>query len=156
MAKQIPLTKCKFAIVDDDDYEYLSSFKWCVNAQGYAIRGFRRNGAKIQVRMHLLVKPRGEGQEVDHINGDKLDNRKSNLRIVTRKQNSYTTKARPGTSSHKGVSWSKQKNRWRSRITVNGREIHLGLFCNEIDAAKAYNDAALKHYGEYAKLNKIE
>jgi hypothetical protein len=154
---EIPLSKGKVAIVDDELYEYLSQWKWFYHKNGYAMRSYRENGKYKKERMHRSVLRAPDGYDVDHINGDKLDNRKSNLRSATRSQNNYNKSVqRNTTSGFKGVSWSKQRNKWRSRIFVDKREMHLGFFEYKIDAAMAYNEAALKYHASFANLNTLD
>lgn len=152
--KTIKLTQGKETIVDDEDYEYLSQWKWYYH-NGYATRSTNRiNGIQTTIRLHKLLTSLKE--EVDHINGNRLDNRKDNLRICSRKENSRNQIKRNNTSSkYKGVSWNKRNQKWMSFITYNYKRIHLGYFYNEIDAAKAYNKAAIKYHKEFAKLNNI-
>jgi hypothetical protein len=94
--------------------------------------------------------------EVDHINCNRIDNRKSNLRHATRSQNVRNTIPRTDTSSKfKGVHWHKASKKWMTRIYINGKRKFIGSFNNEYDAALAYNAAAAEHYGEFARLNHI-
>ena len=103
-----------------------------------------------------------KGYVVDHINGNKLDNRKQNLRFVTQQQNCFNSKRKKphpnskNPSHYKGVSWRNDRNKWRSTITKDGKRIYLGLFENAQDAALAYNKAAKKYHGKYAKLNNFK
>jgi hypothetical protein len=93
---------------------------------------------------------------VDHINGDKLDNRPENLRPATNGQNIANSKSRVGSSSqYLGVCWSKKHQKWIANITSKGKCHHLGLFVNETDAAMAYNKAAQLHHQSFARLNVI-
>ena len=94
-----------------------------------------------------------DGMEVDHINGNTLDCRRENLRIVTSRQNTMNIHIIRGKSCYKGVFWNKDIEKWYSRIGVNYKLINLGYFASEIEAAKAYDRAALKHFGEFARLN---
>ena len=100
-----------------------------------------------------------EGQMVDHINRDKLDNRRENLRLCNMTESNrnrgpiHFKHSSSITSKYKGVHWS--KNKWRATIEVNGKKIYLGFFDNEQDAAIAYNEAAKKYFGDYAYLNEI-
>lgn len=104
--------------------------------------------------MHRQVVDVPDGMVVDHINRDSLDNRKANLRPATRAQNVWnSTKRKGGTSRYKGVSFKKHNAKWIARIYTKGREIHLGCFENETDAAKAYDNAAKKYHGRFAALN---
>lgn len=157
--KQIELTKGAIALVDDEDFEKVSKYKWCVNAQGYAVRGFQVNGAKYQIRMHrFILGDSCAGLEVDHINGNRTDNRKANLRTATRRENACNVAKRPladGTSIFKGVRKAKGRKKWTARICYKGKDLHLGQFNSEIEAAKAYNEAAKRLNGEYARLNTI-
>ena len=114
------------------------------------------NGKKPKVVcMHREVAHTPDGLFCDHINGRTLDNRKKNLRSATRSQNVWNSKktSRSGYSKYKGVTFRKRSKRWVSMIGVNSRQIFLGSFEDEIRAAKAYDKAAKKHFGEFAKLN---
>jgi hypothetical protein len=154
---EIPLSKGKVAIVDDDMYDYLSQWKWFYHKNGYALRSYRKDGNYKKERMHRAVINAPAGYDVDHINGNKLDNRKSNLRTATRSQNNYNKSAQSNsTSGFKGVSWSKQKNKWRARIHVDKKEINLGFFEYKVDAVFAYNEAAMKHHQKFANLNTLD
>lgn len=158
MAKQIPLTRGMFALVDDIDYERLMQHKWCVNAQGYAVRGWAEKGVRHMERMHrVILGDACNGFEVDHINCNRLDNRRCNLRIATRAENARNRRKinRPTSSKYLGVRLAKGRKRYTARIHINGKELYLGQFDRETDAAKAYNDAAIKYFGDYARLNNI-
>ena len=148
-----------FAIVDNDDYEKLSKHKWyCRLPSGYAIRCEQDPVAKktIWFFMHRDVLSPEKGHEIDHINGNKIDNRKSNLRQVTRSQNNQNSKPRTnGSSKYKGVSFHKASQLWIAEITRDGNKRRLGYFETERQAAIAYNNAAADLFGEYARLNEI-
>ena len=160
--REIPLSQGKFAKVDDDDFQRISKYKWSY-INGYAKRAqYREDGERRLYGLHRFIMGLSMESDlmVDHINGDKLDNRKENLRICTKGQNNnnHGPKNRLGksTSKYKGVSYKKDTvKKWRARIAVEGREINLGRFSSEIEAARAYNDAAIKYFGEYAWLNDI-
>jgi two-component SAPR family response regulator len=153
MAKEIPLTQGKVAIVDDEDYEELVKHSWHVTAQGYAARRVTISYYNSTiVSMHRTVMCYEGDLLVDHINGDKLDNRKENLRLATVAQNVMNSAKRSGV--YKGVSRS-SKNRYRSRLTYKGKELNLGVFESSHDAARMYNFWAHDLFGEYATLNKI-
>lgn len=112
-----------------------------------------------QEYLHRLIMKPTKGQIIDHINGDTLDNCRHNLRICSQSENIMNSKIKGGTSKYKGVSYrpeQKRKKHWRAYIWINDRYVSLGTYLTEKEAAKAYNDAAKKHFGEYAKLNKIE
>ena len=151
--KQIQLTKGKSALVDDADFDWLMERKWNLSGNGYAVTWVP--GKKTQVLMHReIVKP-PNGVEIDHINGNKIDNRRENLRLSTRQGNGCNRQKFSVTTSsvYKGVSWAKTKNRWLAGIKYNGKQRHLGLFVNEWDAALAYNSAAIELFGDFARLN---
>lgn len=153
MAKTIELTQGKYAIVDDEDYEYLNRFDWYYNAN-YAIRSVRINRKKKAVLMHRVILNTPEGMLSDHINHDTLDNRKINLRICTRAQNGMNSyKSKHNKSGFKGV--HKFRDKYRAQITFNKKVKTLGFFETTIEAAQIYNKAALKYHGEFAQLNEI-
>jgi hypothetical protein len=154
--RHIPLSRGQYAIVDVEDFEELSKYKWYAVPKRdtfYAKRYDCKSGK--QVRMHQQIMPAPEGYFIDHENHNGLDNRKANLRIATPAQNACNCRKmlKPCSSKYKGVSLDKDKNQWRAYITYNGRRIHLGWFDNEEDAARAYDAAAKKYFGEFAKLN---
>ncbi len=105
--------------------------------------------------MHQELVKVPDGMVVDHINHDGMDNRRANLRPATYSQNLYHRKNRSGAkySKYKGVSWKKHNRKWEARIGFEKKEIHLGYFRSEIDAARAYDRAAKKYHGEFASLN---
>ncbi len=161
-SKLIPLTQGKFAIVDDGDYEFLIQWKWKYSNHGYAVRNHHIgmvDGKRIQKRiyMHRLIIGALSGQYTDHINGEVLDNRRCNLRICTNQQNAANSKkwSIATSSKYKGVSWDKVNKKWTAQIGGEERK-HLGRFSSEIEAAKAYNKAALERHGEFAMLNILE
>lgn len=153
--KKIPLTQGKFAIVDDDMFEELSKFKWHFSRFGYAVRK-PYSGRGKNFYMHRVIAGTPEGMSTDHINGDKLDNRRSNLRICSTSSNMRNRgKQNNNTSGYKGVFWSIPAGRWRAQIVVNKKSIHLGLYDTTEEAASAYNVAAKEYFGEFANLNEI-
>lgn len=153
--KNIELNKGNVAIVDDADYERLSQFKW-FERRGYAARNVYKKGVYITIWLHREIICPPPGNEVDHINGNKLDNRRENLRIVTHSQNMKNTYRRhPSSSKHKGVSWFKESKKWMANINSDGKRYYLGLFEQEEEAARAYNDAAQRLHREFAKLNNV-
>jgi hypothetical protein len=155
--KEIPLSKGKVAIVDDEMFEYLNQWSWYCQKSGYAARSYRKDGGFKHDRMHRVIINAAKGDIVDHINGDKLDNRKENLRLATPSQNNYNRGlASNSTSGFKGVTWNKKTNKWIARIYVDRKGIHLGSFEYKVDAALAYNEAAFKYHGEFANYNQIE
>jgi len=149
----IPLTQGKFAIVDAEDYDRLSQYKWyaskCKNTY-YACRAKGRT----TIRMHREIMRAPKGLMCDHKNHNGLDNRKSTLRLCTNAQNCYNQQASSnGTSKHKGVSWHKCSRKWSARIRCDGKFYHLGDYEDEIEAAMAYDDKAVELFGEFAYLN---
>jgi hypothetical protein len=141
MTKEIPLTQGKVALVDDDDYPELSKHKWCALYQGknrwYAVRSKRGRGGQITFRMHMVIMGTPQGMDTDHINGDGLDNRRENLRVVTHKGNMQNIHV-PKSSKYPGVCWSASNKKWRSSTMINGEIYHIGYFKNEERAAMAY------------------
>jgi len=152
--KEIKLTQGKVAFVDDEDYERINRFKWYAHNCGntfYATR-HKKNSTKL-IRMHQEVMQRLSIQaEIDHKNGNGLDNRKYNLRLCTHHQNqSNRHKSSKGTSIYRGVHKKTNQRKWRVRIGKEG--CHLGYYDDEIQAAKVYDTAAFARYGEFAQLN---
>lgn len=139
--KEILLTRGQFAIVDDVDFEQLSSWKWCAivtHNTWYARRG-SKSGSVLMHRV-ILELQKGDKRQTDHINHNGLDNRRCNLRVVTGQQNQWNLK------NVKGYSWHNQAKKWESYIRVNKKRIYLGLFSKEQEAHQAYLDAKKKYH----------
>jgi hypothetical protein len=158
--RRIYLDEGLWTIVDPQDYRRYACFKWCLDGHDgkfYAVRGARVGSDNTKkVRLHREITAAPKGLFVDHRNGDSLDNRRANLRIATRSQNMQNTHRKnkhKTTSQFVGVWLSKDRGLWCAKITSNGKKIFLGRFVNEIDAAKAYDAAARKYHGEFARLN---
>lgn len=147
--KEIPLTHGQTAIVDDDNYERLSAYSWHANRSASNYYAATTMGDS-EILMHRMV-IECKGQHVDHINGNGLDNRRANLRACNATQNHQNTRRIWGASQFKGV--HRCRNKWRAQIVVDGKKIHLGVFTDEQDAAKTYDDAAMKNFGEFAATN---
>ena len=157
--RKIRLTEGKFTLVDQNDFYWLNNFDWVTkkgNKSFYAVR-FDNDCAKWpkMVSMHRQIMNFPKGLLVDHKNLDGLDNRRSNLRLATYCQNNCNIKtSKAGCSSqYRGVHWDKQVKRWRAHLQSDGKHIGLGYFDSEIDAARAYDAAAKKYHGEFARLN---
>lgn len=146
--KQIPLTDGKFATVDHQDFVSLAGLTWHCTSQGRAATG-RTN------YMHKVIAAQmGIVGEVDHIDGNPLNNRRSNLRGCTRSQNlANSPKCRGSTSQYKGVHWSESHLGWVAQIKQNGKMKYLGQFGSEVEAAVCYDQAAKEKYKEFARLN---
>lgn len=155
----IPLTQGKNAIVDTEDFHWLSKWNWCAvwnikTHSFYAARGIRIDGGTISVKMHSAILRCKPGEEGDHKNHNTLDNRRNNLRKCTHALNMRNQKLYAGNSSgYKGAGWHKRIKKWQSRIRVDGKLISLGYFHSKQDAARAYDCAAKKYFGEFAHLN---
>jgi hypothetical protein len=136
----------------DKAFAYLDSYKWRLHTTGYAIAN---DTPTTLIKMHHLIagKP-PKGQMTDHINGNRLDNTKSNLRFCTISQNGMNmSKPKHNTSGFKGVYWSKRNNKWAAKLNVNKKQVHIGFFTDKLDAAKAYNNKAQELFGQFAKIN---
>jgi hypothetical protein len=151
---EIPLSRGLVALVDDEDYEWLSQWRWCASANGYAVRMKRKgeDGFPGYVSMHRSIMAPSPGEEVDHKNRNGLDNRRSNLRLATGRQNKHNTgPRRRGTSGFKGVTQC-GPTRWAAQI-YDGSRRHLGIYESAAEAAAAYDEAARGSFGEFAWLN---
>ncbi len=157
--RRIPLTQGKYAIVDSKDFERLNKYKWhAVKSKNtfYAVRRIHIGKNKWKhIKMHREILNPPDHLYVDHINHDGLDNRKANLRTATPSQNSYNRIhfTKNPSSKYKGVSWKKRTKKWNVQISHNGERKTIGSFDNEIEAAKAYDQAARKYHKEFAVLN---
>ena len=141
--KEIPLTQGKVALVDDEDYEKLMQYKWYANKMRnvyYAVRGLNINGKQQIQSMHKMLMECPANMNIDHIDGNGLNNQKDNLRIVTIRQNQQNQHIKNTSSKYPGVYWHKGSQKWRSQIRVNGKRKQLGEFTNEVDAFRAYYD----------------
>jgi len=154
--KHIALTQGKIAIVDDADYDELAQYKWYAwqhCGTYYAVRNTGRKPFQDAEKMHRRIMKAKKGQELDHINHCGLDNRRINLRFCTRSQNMANIRTGRGSSKYKGVSWDKRNKNWRARIGFNYKQISIGSYKNEVEAAKAYDEQAKILFGEFACLN---
>lgn len=160
--KKLPLRNRKkeikfWILVDDEDFDWLNQWHWSSTSVKNGRKPYaRRNPKSGHVYLHRLIKNCPKEKEVDHINGDTLDNRKRNLRICSKSENSMNHgKRSDNTSGFKGVCWDKATKKWRVEIMVRRKPIYMGVFSSKSKAAKIYNEAAKKLHGEFARLNKI-
>lgn len=154
MTRAIPLTRGQFATVDEADFEAITALTWYAGKNGYAACDLRRDGKRIRLTMHRYLLNAPAGSYVDHINGNKLDNRRENLRLCTNQENLRNAgRSKANTSGFKGVSYDKPRDKWAAYICPNGSKIFLGRFANAEAAARAYDEAALKYHGDFARLN---
>ena len=152
--KRIKLPHNKYTLVDDEDYDNLNQFRWSLNSNNYVSRYGYLNGKKTFITLHRYLMNPPKGMQVDHVNGDRLNNQTFNLRVCTQSQNCTNRKAsKIPNSGYRGV--EKHGDRWRSRIKINQKHIHLGVFDTKEEAALAYNKAAMAYFGEYARLNNL-
>jgi HNH endonuclease/AP2 domain len=165
--KRILLSQGRHAIVDDKDYSYLVQWKWSFGRStnpdlGYAMRSDYSSGKSKTVLMHRIVLERTLGRDLTreaiHRNGNRLDNRRANLREGTPSQRMHHgRRKKPNcTSRYIGVSFHRPRKKWMAGISVRSRQINLGYFTDEARAAAAYNEAAVKYYGEFANQNKFD
>ena len=144
---EIKLTQGKYALVDDEDFEWLNQWKWCYDGQ-YAAS--RISGKKI--RMHRMIMGNSNLQ-VDHRDMDKLNNQRCNLRFANNSENNSNKGPQPNnTSGHKGVHWNKNARKWQAQTKMNGHRYHLGYFNDINDAVVAYRLGAKKYHGEYINV----
>jgi len=155
----------KYALIDDDDYDKLSNYIWRITNTGYANRKYKsgekgyKNHHHRKITMHREIMKCSSGQ-IDHINRNRLDNRKSNLRICSQRINCFNSPTRIATSKFRGVYFDKfcnnKNKRWIAQINISvGKRKNLGYFGTEVDAAKIYNKTATELLGEFANLNKV-
>lgn len=155
--KTIPLTRGLVALIDDADYAAVSQFKWYAMKRGrqfYAVRTIRKpDGKRTAQYLHQFLMP--GVPRIDHLDGNGCNDQQHNLRAATHAQNmqGFQHKRRGTTSKFRGVSWNKPARKWLARIRVCGKDLHLGCFDSEEDAARARDTAALKYFGKNAHLN---
>jgi hypothetical protein len=150
--RYIPLTRGLFAIVDAADYELVSRYKWCARGpreRAYACRSDK--GKMISLHRFLMNPPKG--MVVDHKDGNRLNTRRSNMRICTQEQNVWNSRPKGKSSRYKGVCRDKEKKKWVVYARHRGQTHYLGRFGVEVEAARAYDRKAFELFGEYAWLN---
>lgn len=139
-------------LIDKEDVNIVDGVLWSENSDGYA-RGFVDGRKQL---LHRLIMNVSDCTQVDHIYGDKTDNRKCKLRPCINAENQRNqSKPRNNTSGFKGVHWNKAAEKWTASICLNNQLIHLGYFSDKLEAAQAYNNAAIKYHAKFAKLNAI-
>jgi hypothetical protein len=157
--KKICLSQGHYALVDDEDFDFLNKRKWCISKRkntSYAVRYVTKtDGSRHPIFMHRAIMGTPKGFDTDHKDGNGLNNKRGNLRVCTKSENQRNRISRVGSSLFKGVSIKNQTGRWVSQIRFNGKKMHLGYFSNQFDAARKYNEFASKLYGEFANLNNI-
>ncbi len=150
---EIPI-KGKTMLIDEEDYDFVAFKQWYIQSEGYVCH---RDHTGTHYLHRFLMRP-PDGLQVDHINGDKLDNRRCNLRLCTNQQNSWNIKnnRKKKTSLYRGVYWYERDSRWVANLCLNYKTIYLGRFDNELEAAQAYDTAVTMFRGEYASPNLVE
>lgn len=146
-------------LIDIEDYDIVSSYTWYISTNGYIVSSSLRKKTGKLVHLHRLVVNCPTDKVVDHINHNKLDNRKSNLRICTLQQNSINSRRfnnNSTTSKYRGVTYCKNTNKWRAKTKYKGKTISLGYFDTQEEGAIAYNRYMKEHFKDFAKFNIIE
>lgn len=158
--KEIKLQNGKVAIVDDDDFVFLSKYKWFMDANGYVVVGaILDNGKRQSIYMHRLLMGlgRGDKMKVDHVDGVKHDNRRENLRVCTHAENIRNKRhSKNNTSGYKGVHFCKARKKWTAAIKLNYKTIMIGRFENPGDAYAAYCKKAKELHGEFANFGETK
>ena len=142
-------------LVDDKDYNWLNKYTWHLS-HNYAQTNIKNNNGRKLKTMHRLIMGEPKNMQIDHIDNNSLNNQRKNLRIVSLKQNQMNRiSQKNSTSDYKGVSWNPKNKKWVASIGFNRKTYYLGLFNNEKEAAKTYNNKAKELFGEYANLNEV-
>lgn len=149
------LSQDRYTIIDNEDYKWLSQWKWHITHSGYALRRTPRiNGVQGRVYMHRLLNNTALGFQTDHIDGNPLNNRRNNLRECTQKQNTWNArKPNHNTSGFKGVTFHTPTKKWFARIMTDGHRVHLGTFDTIEEARDAYQKSVTNYHGEFARCN---
>ncbi len=151
--KEIPLSLDQVALVDDEDFEWLSQWKWSARKSHntfYAQRNVNKDGKRTSLQMHRAILG---AVRLDHKDGNGLNNCRSNLRPATSSQNGQNTgRYRTNTSGHKGVTWDKRRQKWLVQHQVDGHKKHVGYFDDVEEAGRAYREAVSRVFGEYASV----
>ena len=158
-AVAVPLTQGLVALVDQEDYDRVAAFKWAASRtkEGFTWYGQRSvwTGSGYRtVLLHRFILDAPSGRQVDHINGDGLDNRRANLRLATGSQNAANrVRLTTNTSGFRGITWMPKRGKWQVALKHHGRNVFLGLFDDKIAAARAYDRGAAATWGPFARLN---
>lgn len=157
--KYVALSQGQRAIVDDEMFDEISKFNWTFQKakkdDGYAFRRPTVNGKRVLILMHREIMKPGDGLEVDHINRNKLDNRKENLRICSTEENLRNRGTQKNNKSgYRGVSWNRNAKKWHAQISIGHRRTHLGYFPDKFEAIGVYNQMAVRYYGPFAGVIK--
>lgn len=145
--REVQLNRGFVALVDDEDFDKVSALKW-YESSGY---GWHK-GRKMYTSMHRFIMQAEKGVEVDHVDGNRLNNQRSNLRLCTPSQNRCNTLRKVGVSEYKGVSFDKVNQKWRAKIKVQGKHYSIGRYTTELEARDAYIAKAKELHGEFAKF----
>ena len=156
--KEIPLIKGFSALVDDEDYPLVSEYGWFPRVRKHTVyvecNMFLEDGKRHTVNLHRFIMKPSSAQEIDHINHNGLDNRKSNLRVCLRAENAKNRSVNSNsTSGYKGVCLHRASNKWQAYIGCDKKFRYLGLFTTAEDAARAYDAAAIEGFGKFASPN---
>lgn len=154
--KEIKLTQDRVVSVDDKDFDRLNQFRWCAHCdeqKWYAVRTVWINGKSKTIHMHREIADAPDDIQVDHKNGDGLDNQKQNLRLATNQQNKFNRNVQKNNKlGIKGVRWHKRGKKFCAQIGIGGKSLHLGSFSVLGDADSAYRIAEEKYFGEFARI----
>jgi len=154
MTQAIRLRGGAMTYLDDADYDRAQAYRWHKTSNGYVAGSVVEQGARKRVYLHRWLLDAQPGQLVDHIDGNPLNNRRSNLRLATRSQNQANRRRnRSSRSRYKGVTWHTRQQRWMARLQVNGRRITIGYYADPLQAAYEYDAFARTYFGEYARVN---
>jgi hypothetical protein len=158
--REIFTAKGERILVDDEDYPALSQFKWNLSPDGYVRRHFRAAGkyaGRALMHRQLLGLDPSDKRVVDHANGIKTDNRRANLRICTKNENGYNQgPQRNNTTGYKGVTFHKKTGRFMAQIRGDGKKHYIGLFDTALEAHEAYQAAATRLHGEFARATPFD
>ncbi len=149
--RSIELTQGKVTYVDDEDFVALNKFKWCARKNRKVFYAIRRSGNKTE-QMHAVIMKTPKGLQTDHIDGDGLNNQRSNLRVCTQSENRMNTGGyKNNKSGFRGVYWKAETKKWAAQITAGGKQFSLGYFKTKELAHEAYCRACVKYHGEFAR-----